>query len=61
MEWVLQEVSIVEEESPGGRPAESARVRRGFIVTERSVWNIPVTVADTQGGMLMSPEDPREE
>ena len=29
---------------------ESVRVWRGCIVTVRSVWNIPVTAADTQVG-----------
>ena len=37
------------EESPGGRPAESGSVQRGRSDC-LSVWNIPVTTADTQVG-----------
>ena len=36
--------------SPGGRPAETGRVRRGRRVTLGRLWNILVTAADTQVG-----------
>ena len=36
--------------SPGGRPAESGRVRRGRRVMLGRLWNIPVTAADSRVG-----------
>ena len=42
--------SAVKQHSPVGRPTESGRVRRGRIVIVQSVWNIPVTAADTRVG-----------
>ena len=48
--WVCPEEQIAEQQSPGGRFAESGRVRHFDRSTEGSAWNVPVTAADAQVG-----------
>ena len=40
----------IAEQSPGGRSAESGRVRHIVKSTEGSAWNVPVTAVDAQVG-----------
>ena len=46
----VRQTSQAEQQSPGGRFAESGRVRLIVGSTEKCVWSIPVTVVEARVG-----------